>query len=152
MPEELGPEEAKYILGAQANLWTEYIKTPEHAEYMAYPRTCALAEVVWTAKEKKNWPDFARRMRGHFSRLDALKVNYAKSYFDVTSSYSKGKINLAALDAALKIRFTTDGKEPVATSREYTGTIEISKNTTLKAAVFENQLQIRTNAGSGLTA
>ncbi|MBK7939983.1 MAG: family 20 glycosylhydrolase [Lewinellaceae bacterium] len=137
VPEELGPEEAKYILGAQANLWTEYIKTPEHAEYMAYPRTCALAEVVWTAKEKKNWPEFARRMRGHFSRLDALKVNYARSYFDVTSSYSNGKISLAALDSALKIRFTTDGKEPAATSREYTGPIAISKNTTLKSAVFE---------------
>ena len=142
VPEELGAEEAKYILGAQANLWTEYIQTPDLAEYMAYPRVCALAEVVWTVKEKRNWPDFARRIRTHFARLDALKVNYAKSYFDVTSSFSGGKIALVTLDGSLEIRYTTDGKEPSATSRVYAGPVGISKNTTVKAAVFQRDKQM----------
>lgn len=53
VPEELTPDEAEHILGAQANLWTEYITTTTHAEYMIFPRLLALAEVVWTPREKK---------------------------------------------------------------------------------------------------
>ncbi|GAI85810.1 unnamed protein product, partial [marine sediment metagenome] len=75
VPEELTVEEAKHILGAQGNVWTEYIKTPEYIEYMVYPRACALAEVVWTPKEKKDFDDFSNRMEKHFKRLDALNVN-----------------------------------------------------------------------------
>lgn len=75
VPEELTVEEAKHILGAQGNVWTEYMKTPEYVEYMVYPRACALAEVVWTPKEKKDFDDFSNRMEKHFKRLDALNVN-----------------------------------------------------------------------------
>lgn len=75
VPEELTVEEAKHILGAQGNVWTEYMKTPEYIEYMVYPRACALAEVVWTPKEKKDFDDFSNRMEKHFKRLDALNVN-----------------------------------------------------------------------------
>jgi hexosaminidase len=77
LPSQLTSEEAKYILGAQANLWTEYITTPEHAEYMAYPRACALAEVVWSPKESRNLNDFFQRMQTHFIRLDEWNVNSA---------------------------------------------------------------------------
>ncbi len=141
VPAELSADEAKHILGAQANLWTEYIPSAELAEYMAYPRVCALAEVVWTAKEKKNWPDFARRIRAHFARLDAMGVNYARNYFDVSSSFSQGKIRLSAIDPALEIRFTTDGTAPSAASPVYDDPFSISENTTIKAAVFENSRQ-----------
>jgi hexosaminidase len=78
LPPQLTAEEAKYILGAQANLWTEYIATPEYAEYMAYPRACALAEVVWSPKEGKDYNDFLKRMQVHLKRLDQRNVNYAK--------------------------------------------------------------------------
>ena len=76
IPVELTPEEAKHILGVQANVWTEYIKTPEHLEYMVYPRACALAEVAWTSAEKRNWDDFKLRMMLHYDRLAILGVNY----------------------------------------------------------------------------
>ena len=142
VPAELNTEEAKYILGAQANLWTEYIATTDLAEYMAFPRVCALAEVVWTAKDKKNWPDFARRIRTHFARLDALGVHYAKSYYDVSSSFSNGKISLVSTDPALQIRYTADEKEPSATSRLYTEPFSIAKSTTIKAAVFDKGKQM----------
>lgn len=142
VPEELNAEEAKYILGAQANLWSEYIATADLAEYMAFPRVCALAEVVWTAKAKRNWPDFARRLRTHFARLDALGVNYAKSYYDVSSSFSNGKISLASIDPSTQIRYTTDGKEPSVTSRLYSDPFPISKSTTVKAAVFDGEKQL----------
>ena len=77
LPMQLSTAEGKYILGAQANLWTEYITTPEHAEYMAYPRACALAEVVWSPKDSRNYNDFLQRMQTHFIRLDEWNVNSA---------------------------------------------------------------------------
>ncbi|MEQ6120098.1 beta-N-acetylhexosaminidase [Reichenbachiella sp. MALMAid0571] len=78
VPEELSAEEAKYILGAQANVWTEYIKTPEHAEYMVLPRMTALSEVVWSPKANRDWSDFTQRMDSQFKRFDELGLNYAR--------------------------------------------------------------------------
>ncbi|MEQ8524556.1 beta-N-acetylhexosaminidase [Gracilimonas sp.] len=80
VPEELTPEEAKYILGSQGNVWTEYIHSGDKVEYMAYPRVTALAEVLWTPKEQKNWLEFWARLQSHFERLDILEVNYAPHY------------------------------------------------------------------------
>jgi len=76
LPESLNAEEKKYILGAQANLWTEYIPTESHLEYMAFPRAMALAEACWTAKEKKNYPDFLSRLESHRSLWRRMVVNY----------------------------------------------------------------------------
>ncbi|MDG5798891.1 beta-N-acetylhexosaminidase [Marinilabiliaceae bacterium ANBcel2] len=76
VPDVLNEEEAKHILGAQANLWTEYMKTSEHVEYMAYPRAVALSEVVWTNQELRDYDDFLRRLDVHYDRLDKLNVNY----------------------------------------------------------------------------
>lgn len=78
VPNQLTPSQAKYVLGAQCNVWTEYMKTPEQVEYMAYPRVSALAEAVWSQKEAKNFDDFRERMQQHFLRLKAWDVNYAK--------------------------------------------------------------------------
>lgn len=76
VPTELTPDQARHILGAQAQLWTEYIPTPRHAEYMAYPRLTALSEVLWTSKQRRDFADFSRRLPAHLLRLDALDVNY----------------------------------------------------------------------------
>lgn len=76
VPTELDPAEAEHILGAQGNVWTEYISTPEHAEYMAYPRAIALAEVVWSQKHNRNIDSFHRRLLGNLPHLQALRVNY----------------------------------------------------------------------------
>jgi hexosaminidase len=137
IPAELSPEEAKYILGAQANIWTEYMPSSAQVEYMAYPRVCALSEVVWTAKEKKNWPDFSTRIKAHFARLDAMGVNYAKGYYDVSASFSNGKISLSSADANVTIRYTLDGKEPSPNSPAYQTPFAIQKNTVLKFAAFD---------------
>lgn len=76
VPDELNQEEAKHILGAQGNVWTEYIKTPEHVEYMAYPRAIALAEVLWSPENKRDYDNFLVRLESHFKRLDHKGVNY----------------------------------------------------------------------------
>ena len=76
VPEELTEEEGKHILGAQGNVWTEYIKTADHAEYMTFPRLLAMAEVGWTPAERKDWDDFNRRVGSHVERLDARGFNF----------------------------------------------------------------------------
>jgi len=76
IPEALNKEEAKHILGTQAQVWTEYIATPEYAEYMALPRMCALAEVAWTPAEEKDYNNFYKRLTEHAKRLETLNVNF----------------------------------------------------------------------------
>jgi hexosaminidase len=76
VPAELTPAEARRVLGAQGNLWTEYVPTPKRAEYMLFPRLSALAEVAWTPKAGRDFADFRRRLDAHLRRLDALDVGY----------------------------------------------------------------------------
>ncbi len=76
VPADLEPQFAKHVLGAQGQVWTEYIPDPKHVEYMAFPRLTALAEAVWTPKDRKNYPDYIERLTPHLRRLQALDVNY----------------------------------------------------------------------------
>lgn len=81
IPETLTVEQTKYILGAQANVWTEYLKTPEDVEYMTFPRAAALAEIVWTSPYKKNYSNFISRLRFHLPYLKSKNVKYADHTF-----------------------------------------------------------------------
>jgi hexosaminidase len=76
VPSSFTPEEAKRVLGAQGNLWTEYITSPGHVEYMVFPRLTAISEVTWTPLAQKNYDDFLTRMRVHENRYRALDVNF----------------------------------------------------------------------------
>lgn len=78
MPIHLPEARRKHILGAQGNIWTEFIWTPREAEYFAYPRATALAEVVWSPAHRRDWPDFQRRLETHLARLDGLEVRYRR--------------------------------------------------------------------------
>ena len=81
LPSLLTPEQAKHVIGTQANVWTEYMKKGDEVEYKVYPRVIALAEVAWSSKANKNYPDFIKRLKGNQSLLDGWKVNYAKHVF-----------------------------------------------------------------------
>jgi hexosaminidase len=76
VPDSLTPAEATHVLGAQGNVWTEYIETPDYVEYMVLPRMLALAEVVWSPKTRRDWNDFVTRLPAQLRRLDALDVRY----------------------------------------------------------------------------
>jgi len=76
VPESLSAEEAKHLLGAQANVWTEYMPNSEQVEYMILPRMAALAEVDWTAKEKKDWNSFQTKIKTHFDFYKQLGYNF----------------------------------------------------------------------------
>ena len=76
VPEEIAENRKHHILGGQGNLWTEYIPTFEHLEYMAYPRAIAIAEVLWAHPEQRDYDAFETRLRDHLPCLDVLDVNY----------------------------------------------------------------------------
>ena len=76
IPDVLSPEQASHILGAQGNIWTEFIASEDHVEYMTFPRGTALAEVIWSAPEKRNFPDFLHRLQKFLPQLQKLNVKY----------------------------------------------------------------------------
>lgn len=117
VPKELSTDEAKYIIGGQANIWTEYMKTPSHVEYMAFPRMLALSEVLWSKTEDKNFADFNRRLAAQFPRLDKQNVNYRipepsglKNV--VLAANEPAYLELTPPVSGAKIYYTTDGSSP----------------------------------------
>lgn len=86
VPAVLNADQAKHILGAQANLWTEYIAWPSKVEYMIFPRMMALSEVLWSPKEKRDWNDFERRLPVLFESLNKQGINFSKAYYDLLQS------------------------------------------------------------------
>ncbi len=143
VPEELNNKEAKHILGAQGNVWTEYMPTPEKVEYMVLPRMAALAEVVWTNPRQKSWKSFQRRINNHFKRYKALKWNYCPGTYNIAFSQEKDadsttwKVGLETEIYQAGIRYTTDGSRPRIKSSLYKKPLQLSSGTVLKAAVFK---------------
>lgn len=89
LPEELTAEEQKFILGLQGNLWSEYLKTPDHMEYMAYPRMFAIAETGWTPLIKKDFEEFLLRLNHQIPRYDLTGINYFKGDYRNTRGRTK---------------------------------------------------------------
>ena len=148
VPDVLTEDEAARVAGGQANLWTEYVPVPGHAEYMLLPRAAALAEAVWSAKGARDWPDFCRRLEGLMAHYDAAGLNYARSAFQVRmgarTDASVKKI-IATLDTeipGLDIRYTTDGTAPLPTSKRCAKPLTFKKTTELRAAAFKNGLPV----------
>lgn len=137
-PDILTPEQKKHILGAQANLWTEYIKTPEHVEYMLLPRLAALSEVQWMQHEKKNYENFLTRLPRLIALYDKLGYNYATHVFDVhaklTTNFETNALDveLNTIDGA-PVYYTLDGSEPGENSTRYEGAISIRESADLRA-------------------
>lgn len=134
----LTEEEKAHIIGVQANLWTEYIKTPEHLEYMLLPRAAALAEVQWCQPENKSWDRFVSSIRHYTDIYDILGYNYARHIFD-----AKGKVTVNPEDECVElsfsapegtvVRYTTDGTEPDAGSPVYRKPISVKGSCTILA-------------------
>ena len=138
---DLNEEQKKHIIGAQANLWTEYIATTEHVEYMVLPRMAALAEVQWTQPEKKDFKDFTRRLAHLLAFYQRDRLNYAKHVYDLTTDFAPDTdkkaviVTLNTIDDA-PIHYTLDGTEPTAESPMYTGPMTITETIDLRAAAI----------------
>jgi hexosaminidase len=148
VPKELDEDKAKHILGAQANLWTEYMPTYQHVEYMAFPRALALAEVNWTNQESRNWMDFKERLQHHYKLLQQLDVNYYRPSYHVTSeiSFNKEKqsntVDLHSEQLVPNIFYTTDGTEPTSSATPFTNPIEFTTTAIIKAASFIDSARV----------
>ncbi len=146
VPPELTAEEAKYVIGGQANIWTEYMKTASYVEYMAFPRMLALSEVLWSRKEDRDFADFQRRLSAILPRLDKQGVNYRipepGGLTNVVTENDKVSIRLQPASGTVVI-YTTDGSDPnIRTSEQYYEPIELSLKPgeikTLKTLVLNN--------------
>ncbi|WP_455584789.1 glycoside hydrolase family 20 protein [Bacteroides sp.] len=142
VPATLNEEEKKHIIGAQANLWTEYIPTTEQVEYMVLPRMAALAEVQWTLPEKKDYRDFTHRLPRLLAFYDRDGLNYGKHVFNITSNITSDSekkaimIELSTIDDA-PIYYTLDGTEPAANNgTKYEGPIAITQTSDFKAVAI----------------
>lgn len=140
VPKELNEQQAKHILGAQANLWTEYIPTTQHVEYMVLPRMLALSEVVWSPKENKNWNSFNERLQAHFNAFEQKGWNYSKGNFKagIKPESQNGQLFVTLSTEAYKgkVVYTTDNSTPTLQSKYFTEPIAINSSTTLKASVL----------------
>ena len=164
-PTELSFEQQKYILGAQGNVWTEYMSSFRHVEYMIFPRLCALSEVLWSPKENRNWEDFKKRLTIHLARFDSWGINYSKALYEVTENVTPNDsgvlVELASGCTNGKIVYTIDNSMPNLNSDIFKTSIPINNNSTLKAvycvgnkcigSVFEQVFIITKSTGKKIT-
>jgi hexosaminidase len=130
VPEALRPSEAKYILGAQGAMWTEYQKTPESVEYMVFPRLLALSEVVWSPPERKDYGDFLRRLPYHLGRLERQRVAFRipeplglRDIHTVTDDHTV--VRLTSMAPGSRIHYTLDGTDPDERSPLYRSPLRV---------------------------
>jgi hexosaminidase len=144
VPSELTKDEQKYILGAQGNVWTEYISTPEHVEYMVFPRICALSEILWNPADK-NYPDFKKRLIEHFKLLDMLGINYSKSIYEIQMKAEPAEtgisVSLIPPSSEGELKFSL-AQDDFSMLYPYTVPLNIISSSTLSAAYYENEKQI----------
>ena len=142
VPAVLTPEEARYIIGVEGCVWTEYMPTPARVEYMAWPRMCAIAESGWS-NVAKDWDGFTRRLEHHLQRLDNLHVGYCHAFWNPfielhpDTKYDKvATITVDAPDA--EIHYTLDGTEPTMDSPRYELPFVINRQQTVTARAFRD--------------
>lgn len=142
VPKELNAQQSKFVLGAQANLWTEFVTTAEHVEYMILPRMLALAEVVWSPSASKDWNDFNSRIQKHFTAFEQKGLHYSKGNFkvDIKPASRNGKLYVGLATEVYKgeVYYTEDGTMPTAQSKKYENEISVASSVTLKAVTVVN--------------
>ncbi|GHB86912.1 glycoside hydrolase family 20 protein [Persicitalea jodogahamensis] len=144
IPKELTPTQAKHVLGAQANIWTEYVPTMEHLEYMVFPRLLALSEVVWSDSSARDWPGFQRRLQDHYLLLQRRNVNYYRPGVDleILANFQPNewaaRVEFRSEQYQPEIRYTLDGSEPTARSSRYAGPFSVKESASIKAALYRD--------------
>ena len=141
----LSERQRRRVLGIQANVWTEHIRTEERVEWMTLPRAAALAEVGWSKPERRSWPNFLERLAPMFARYRSFGLNYADSVFAPDARVSRSGDNFSVTlsnqahgDAASsgEIHYTLDGSEPSAESARYESPLALPAGAEIRAAAF----------------
>jgi hexosaminidase len=134
-----------HVLGIQANLWTEHMRSEERVQWMALPRAAALAEVAWTPPALRSWPDFLERLVPMFARYRAFGLNYSDSVFAPSAQISRNAEGFTVIlssqaqsdaNARGEIRYTLDGREPTAQSPRYDAPLTVPSGAEIRAAAF----------------
>jgi hexosaminidase len=140
--------DAKYIKGGQGNLWTEQIYNMRQAQYMTWPRGMAIAESVWSPKQKKNWNHFFSKVEKHFDRLDQAEVKYAPSVYDpiftvTKTADNKPKVELSTEVEGLDIYYSFDNSFPDHFYPKYTEALIPPKDAVmLKVVTYKGKEQV----------
>ena len=138
----------KLIKGGQANLWTEQVYNMRHAQYMTWPRALAVAEVLWSPKEKRNWNGFVPRVEKQFERMDAAQVKYAPSMYDpiITVSKKDSATIMVAMDTeveGLTIHYSFDNSFPDNFYQAYKAPLTVpNESAALKLVTYKGNKQM----------
>jgi hexosaminidase len=141
-PATLSAEQRGHVLGLEAAVWTEHIRTEPRVVHMTYPRAAAVAEAGWSLPERRDWNDFLRRMPAQLRRYDALGLAAADSAFAVEAkrdydlAAGSATVTLATQSGLGEIRYTLDDSEPVATSPRYAKPLVLKLPATVRAAAY----------------
>ncbi len=142
----LGESARRHVLGLQADLWTEHMRTEDRVQWMTWPRAAAVAELGWSVPERRNWQDFLRRLMPMFGRYAALGITYADSALAVAAqvSHSGDRVSVALSNQASwgDIRYTLDGRDPSASAMLYGSPLRVLVGTEVRAATFADGLQV----------
>lgn len=141
IPDGASAAEAKRIIGVQAGLWTEQMRTFAHDQHALFPRIAALSELGWSPSSAHDWHSFLQRMPAELARYRALGIDYADSAFApafhvTATTHGAFRVELSNQVGFGTIRYTTDGSEPTDQSTTYTGSLTLTDNVTLRAATF----------------
>ncbi len=140
VPAELDAAQARHVLGTQANLWTEHVRTEPRVEHMAFPRLSALAEVAWSPKAARDWQGFLHRLAPQMRRFAKAGIGAADSAFAARiRAQPQGEgatVALASQSGFGELRYTTDGSEPTAQSPLYAQPLTVALPTTVTANAF----------------
>lgn len=146
LPGELTTEQQQHILGAQGNVWTEYMNDSKHVEYMAIPRMAALAEVDWTNQNLRDFNDFAQRLHMQFERYSRMNVVYSPSLFfvDIKNEFKEDENGvLVTLSSELdsnSIYYTLDGSKVTENSNKYFKPFLVKNSSIIKARLISENL------------
>ena len=128
------------VKGVQGNIWCEWIPTRERMHYMAAPRMLAIAELGWSANDRKDWNDFQVRMANQFGRLNVMDVQYRipdlEGFMKSNVFIGEKKVEITCLDPSATIHYTTDGSIPTLESPKYDGNLVLTETTDLTLRVF----------------
>lgn len=148
MPTVLSIEEASHVLGAQANLWSEFLLSPWYVQNAAFPRTAALAEAVWTPPSSKNWAGFLERLPEQMQRYQRQEIAASDAAFAVDFQLADGRnaavrsgggaVSLINQTTFGNIHYTLDGSEPSLQSPRYSSPLDLRLGTKIRAAVFSD--------------
>ena len=156
LPPSVPEQQRSYVLGLQANIWTEHIRTAERVDYMTFPRAAAVAEVGWSGPQDIDWRSFVRRLPQQLNRYRTLGIQYSgdvfgvKAQVDLERERATARVSLSNQSAYGEIHYTLDGSEPTPAAPLYSHPVEVPARGEIHANVFAGGHSLAAAVSRGL--